>query len=64
MTQRLPYGDEEKGENPRRDFDQSLLVDGWDVPGPAPTHVVNRPDWWQGDEEASQSFLAAMGVKL
>ena len=29
-----------------------------DAPG------LNAPAWWHGDEEASQSFLQAMGIHL
>jgi hypothetical protein len=51
--------------------DRDLGVPGWPAGGPssAPGWVprprpAGVPDWWQDDEDASQSFLAAMGVQL
>lgn len=58
--------DEENPMKPRETIDKKLSVLNWSVPG---GHYVERPkapggppDWWQDDEEASQSFLEAMGV--
>jgi hypothetical protein len=41
----------------------------WQVPGDQhrralPPPEPGAPPWWHGDEEASQSFLAAVGLKL
>jgi hypothetical protein len=68
MLQRL--GDDEKDPmKPRRELDNQLGVTNWrtsrvpsrrrrataDIPD-------NAPSWWQGDEDASQSFLQAMRI--
>lgn len=75
MLQRLDY-DEDKPEEQRRkpevirrEFDHLLGVDQWEAPmTPAYARDSQRdpgaPSWWVSDEEASQSFLAAMGVRL
>jgi hypothetical protein len=43
-------------------------VAGWPTPTvagrPARPRPVGVPEWWDDDEEASQGFLAAMGVQL
>lgn len=54
-------------ERERGELDAALGVAAW--PGPLPPARVvpvepGAPAWWHGDEEASQSFLAAMGVHL
>jgi hypothetical protein len=55
-------------ERERAQLDAALGVPGW--PGPAtrprPAEPVEpgAPAWWHGEEEASQSFLAAVGVRL
>ena len=63
--------DESHPEKPRRDLDTLLQVDDWRVPGirhryrrpkPAPVEVEKVPSWWRGDEDASQTFMYAMGV--
>jgi hypothetical protein len=72
MLQRLDY--DEDGDV-RGQFDMSLDVRSWRVPGQAWEAPVARvveidgemrkaPAWWRGDEDASQSFLAQMGVTL
>lgn len=65
MIQRLEV-DEKQPDRPRREFDHALEVDAWWLPGvrPRPRRVVDRtaPYWWRGDEDASQSFMQAMGV--
>jgi hypothetical protein len=48
---------------------QELGAGGWAVPGqrrprPEPEREPGTPPWWHGDEEASQSFLAAVGLRL
>ncbi len=65
MTRRLEV-DEKNPTRPRRQLDQQLKVGDWVTPGgayrqrkvdePAP------PAWWRGDEDASQTFMHAMGV--
>lgn len=62
MTKRVPY---EKGRNLRKEFDNTLGVLSWAIPGKKIRHVTRTPGapaWWQDDEEASQSFLKSMGV--
>jgi hypothetical protein len=55
------------------EFDNAYGVSGWRTPGSRKKIVTRREDssipddapaWWQGDEEASQSFLLSAGVKL
>jgi hypothetical protein len=45
-----------------------LSVAGWAVPGSGPKRVKQRdpkaPWWWTDEEDASDSFLKAMGVSL
>lgn len=52
----------------RRAFDSSLMVRGWAVPGRERLETTPRdpgaPWWWESAEEASGSFLKAMGVNL
>lgn len=53
-------------------LDHELGVEGWPAADALPSDPLLRPppptpgvpDWWTGDEQASQSFLAAMGVQL
>lgn len=58
--------DEKQPERPRHDFDTALSVRDWNVPGGARRRVVveGAPSWWDGDEDASQQFLASMGVMI
>jgi len=64
MTRRLE-SDERNPRRPRTQLDQQLEVGTWRLPGGAyrrrqdTSHV---PTWWRGDEDASQTFLHAMGV--
>jgi len=48
----------------RKELDQQLSVLRWKVPGGNRFEDVEieegAPSWWAGDEEASQSSLAAM----
>jgi hypothetical protein len=65
MVKRLPYPTEEDS-NPRRDFDAHLEVWAWPKAGREPAVQVEKlkdqPEWWESDEEASQSFFRAMGI--
>jgi len=54
-------------ENPdkaRHELDRRLEVGTWRIPNVRPRVRVDEraPHWWHGDEDASQSFMAAMGV--
>lgn len=61
--QRLKY-DEKQPERPRQEFDHTLNVHDWNTPGGVIRRVIveGAPAWWRGDEDASQQFLASMGV--
>jgi hypothetical protein len=71
MCERLePRDEEEKPEVTRKRFDNELSVKRWRI---TPDHVDKyasapvddaAPWWWEGDAEASDSFLEAMGVNL
>lgn len=64
MTRRLKY-DEKNPERHRRELDNQLQVSAWELPGGAYRQrsiAPSAPAWWRGDEDASQSFLHAMGV--
>lgn len=65
MIQRLKPDDEGDVSASRTELDNNLAVTRWQVPGGANKYAeVEReqgaPSWWAGDEEASQSSLAAM----
>jgi hypothetical protein len=64
-TQRLRY-DEKNPNAPRERLNKRLKVAEWELPGGkyvAPAQTAGRPPaWWDDDEEASQSFLAGVGV--
>lgn len=68
MITRVKVRDGQSTEDAQRVFDAQLGVPGWTVPGRTPRPVEPRdagaPWWWQGAEDASQSFLASMGVSL
>lgn len=68
MLQRLNIRDNEKPETARRRFDGQLAVRAWSRPGHPMTEAdpqqQGTPWWWSGAEDASQSFLTAMGVTL
>lgn len=62
-------GDENDPGGPRRNLDRTLGVASWSVPGKGLTarqklreEDPGAPDWWYGDEDASQAFLTEMGV--
>jgi hypothetical protein len=68
MLQRLIVHDGQSEEHARAKFDADLGVSAWAVPGrerrtPEPVDD-GAPWWWRGAEDASQSFLASMGVSL
>jgi hypothetical protein len=69
MVARLPYPDEKDHPDPRSELDVPLMVNTWHVPGEQRPDVEGEtvegaPSWWRGDEEASQSFIREMGIKL
>lgn len=70
MCERLDVGEDEDPEVVRRRFDVELQVKRWlrtvddtDKYAGAPVDEA-APWWWEGDAEASDSFLEAMGVSL
>lgn len=68
MLQRLDTDQKDKTpEQVRQEFDTKLLVGEWETPGYGSdphAHDDGSPAWWRGEEDASQSFLASMGVQL
>lgn len=73
MCERLGPPDNNKDEDPevtRARFDNEMGVKRWlrtDTETGRYAHVATDPAapwWWEGDEEASASFLAAQGVTL
>lgn len=65
MIQRLKPDEEGNVSASRTELDQELAVVRWQVPGGANEYAdvkieQGAPSWWAGDEEASQSSLAAM----
>ncbi|MGW2213197.1 hypothetical protein [Streptomyces sp. NPDC001781] len=70
MCERLDGGEDEDPEVVRRRFDADLGTGQWlRVPGEVRRYADAEADpaapwWWEGDEEASASFLAAQGVSL
>ena len=66
MLERLAR-DEKQPERPRILLDQQLKTREWRTVGrrrPRARRDVpsNAPAWWRGDEDASQTFLHAMGI--
>jgi hypothetical protein len=65
MSQLVALGVEK---DPRDALDELFGVKAWTLPGQQARPVVVRepgtPDWWEGPEEASNSFLSAMGIRL
>jgi hypothetical protein len=68
MVQRLTVRERETPERARQRFDGHLGVRAWATPGteyqPAQQRDPKTPWWWEGAEDASQTFLASMGVNL
>jgi hypothetical protein len=64
MLQRLDH-DPKNPTRARNTLDRQLEITSWKQPGGAYRQrqvVPNAPSWWRGDEDASQTFLHAMGV--
>ncbi|MDT0387810.1 hypothetical protein [Streptomyces dubilierae] len=69
MLQRLIVREGQTEEQARARFDADLGVSAWALPGverrAAEQEIEpDAPWWWHGAEDASQSFLASMGVSL
>lgn len=71
MLQRLDYDQKDKtAKQVRQEFDDMLLTKAWRISDLVESRreaagvPTNAPGWWEGDEEASSSFLGAMGVDL
>jgi hypothetical protein len=69
MLQRLIVREGQTEEQARARFDADLGVSAWALPGRDRRTVEQQPNpgapwWWHGAEDASQSFLASMGVSL
>ena len=68
MLQRLNVRDRETPERARQRFDGQLGVRAWGIDGMEDKTPEQRdpkaPWWWDGAENASQSFLQSMGVTL
>ncbi|MFJ8538185.1 hypothetical protein [Streptomyces sp. NPDC093591] len=69
MLQRLIVHDGQTEEQARARFDADLGVSAWALPGRERRAMEQKaepgaPWWWHGPEDASQSFLASMGVSL
>lgn len=69
MLQRLIIREGQTEEQARARFDADLGVSAWALPGrersePEPVQDPGAPWWWTSAEEASQSWLTAMGVNL
>lgn len=68
MVQRLAVRDNETPDRARQRFDGQLGVRNWASPSNELKESQPRdpkaPWWWDGPEDASQSFLASMGVTL
>lgn len=69
MLQRLIVREGQTEAQARARFDADLGVSAWALPGRERRDIEPQPDtgapwWWSGAEDASQSFLASMGVNL
>jgi hypothetical protein len=67
MLERLDIPDGADPEDVRKAFDNELSTAAWGTPGkPMRVDIEERdpaaPSWWIDEEDASQSFLASMGV--
>lgn len=72
MTQRLDYDQSKEGSyaEARKKIDNQLKVKRWRVLEEQQDPYADKPVedgapwWWDGDEEASDSFLSSMNVQL
>lgn len=72
MTQRLSYDQSKEGaaEAARKQLDAEMKIKRWRVavvqedPYAGQVEDEGAPWWWDGDQEASDSFLKGMGVDL
>jgi hypothetical protein len=69
MLTRLAVRDNETPDRARQRFDGQLGVRNWATPTaphkePDQTRDPKAPWWWEGAEDASQTFLKSMGVNL
>jgi hypothetical protein len=72
MLRRTSYDEGKEGaaEAARKELDQKLKIKRWRVtPEDTDPYAETETDpgapwWWDGDAEASESFLDAMGVQL
>jgi hypothetical protein len=69
MLQRLNVREGQTEEQARARFDADLGTSAWALPGRERRDMEQKPDdgapwWWHGAEDASQGFLASMGVTL
>lgn len=72
LTERLSYDPEKPGdaERARKQLDSELKIKRWRIsesdtdPYADAVQEEWAPWWWDGEEEASASFLAAQGVNL
>lgn len=68
MVQRLGVRENEKPDTARKRFDGQLGVRNWTTPSTETKEPEPRdpkaPWWWDGPEDASQTFLKSMGVNL
>jgi hypothetical protein len=69
MLQRLIVREGQTEAQARARFDADLGVSAWALPGREHRDIEPQPDtgapwWWVDAEDASQTFLASMGVTL
>lgn len=67
MCSRLRVAEGQTAESAQKQFDVRIGVAGWTTPGSEVTEVTREegaPWWWDGEEDASSSFLTSMGVVL
>jgi hypothetical protein len=69
MLQRLIVREGQTEAQARARFDADLGVSAWALPGREhrdiePVQDPGAPWWWAGAEDASQSWITAMGVTL
>jgi len=68
MCSRLRVAEGQTPEAAQKQFDALLSVAGWALPGASSITAVAReegaPWWWEGEQDASESFLRSMGVTL